>query len=415
VDPATISALKKVRASGRKLAENDQAFLANCGCAVAVANALPSVKENVDFVVADHGIGVIELAKMLTETDLAHCPIRVSQLQPIIGETKEGLRKLKPFETVLITGASGGGKSTVVTALLEQMVESYIQFCVVDPEGDYAEFPAVAVGDAKVEPRIAELMDLLAKPDTNVVANLLAIEPGERPRYLAALMPELAKLRVKTGRPHWIVLDEAHHCLPAKWDPAPISLPKELPAAIAVTVHPEEMSHDFLEMVSTVIGVGDHAEEMIRQFCKANGYSCSSSSGPLAAGEGLLWTKEQGVQKMVLRRPQARKQRHARKYAEGELGEDKSFYFRGPRGDLKLRAQNLVIFLQLAEGVDDQTWLHHLRAGEYSRWFEEAIKDPELAIEASAVEQDETLSVEETRSRIKEMVERKYTAPAKSD
>jgi hydroxymethylpyrimidine pyrophosphatase-like HAD family hydrolase len=41
-------------------AENDQAFLSSCGCAVAVANALPSVKEKVDFVVADHGAGVIE-------------------------------------------------------------------------------------------------------------------------------------------------------------------------------------------------------------------------------------------------------------------------------------------------------------------------------------------------------------------
>jgi hydroxymethylpyrimidine pyrophosphatase-like HAD family hydrolase len=36
-------------------AENDQAFLSTCGCAVAVANALPSVKEKADFVVADHG------------------------------------------------------------------------------------------------------------------------------------------------------------------------------------------------------------------------------------------------------------------------------------------------------------------------------------------------------------------------
>jgi phosphoglycolate phosphatase (TIGR01487 family) len=38
-------------------AENDQAFLAACGCAVAVANALQSVKEKADFVVADHGLG----------------------------------------------------------------------------------------------------------------------------------------------------------------------------------------------------------------------------------------------------------------------------------------------------------------------------------------------------------------------
>ena len=103
-----------------------------------------------------------------------------------------------------------------------------------------------------------------------------------------------------------------------------------------------------------------------------------------------------------------------RKYAEGELGEDKSFYFRGPNGSLNLRAHNLVIFLQMAQGIDDQTWTHHLRSGEYSRWFGEAIKDDELAAETRAVEQNEALSAQESRGRIKEIVERRYTAPAKS-
>jgi hypothetical protein len=41
---------------------------------------------------------------------------------------------------------------------------------------------------------------------------------------------------------------------------------------------------------------------------------------------------------------------------------------RGPENALNLRAQNLMIFLQLADGVDDRTWQHHLHAGDYSRW-----------------------------------------------
>ena len=60
-------------------------------------------------------------------------------------------------------------------------------------------------------------------------------------------------------------------------------------------------------------------------------------------------------------KPKERQKRHARKYAEGELGEDRSFYFRGPEATLNLRAQNLSTFLQMAAGVDDRTWLHHLR------------------------------------------------------
>ena len=395
-------------------AENDQAFLRSCGCSVAVGNALSTVKENADFVVADHGAGVAELSKLLIETDLSGQQIGVRKIQPVIGESDGVPRRLNPFETVLVTGSSGGGKSTVVTALLEQMIAHDLQFCVIDPEGDYAEFPAVMVGDAKHEPSVSEIMDLLAKPDTSVVVNLLAIDATERPRYLAGLMPELSKLRISTGRPHWIVLDEAHHCLPAEWDPAPVSLPQELPAAIAVTVHPEEVSPDFLKLVSTVVGVGDKAEEVIQHFCAAAGYSCADFSDPLGAGDGVFWTREEGLRKIALLRPQERQKRHVRKYAEGELGEDKSFYFRGPNGSLNLRAHNLAIFLQMAQGVDDQTWTHHLRLGEYSRWFGEAIKDDELAAETRAVEQNEVLSAQESLERIKEIVERRYTAPAKS-
>jgi hypothetical protein len=79
-----------------------------------------------------------------------------------------------------------------------------------------------------------------------------------------------------------------------------------------------------------------------------------------------------------------------------------------------LRAQNLSIFLQLAAGVDDKTWLHHLRAGAYSQWFRDAIKDDDLAFEAAAIEQDQPLTATESRARIRDIVERRYTAPAKS-
>ena len=71
-------------------------------------------------------------------------------------------------------------------------------------------------------------------------------------------------------------------------------------------------------------------------------------------------------------------------YAEGDVGPVLSFYFRGPEAGLNLRAQNLIIFTQIAEGLDDETWSYHLRRGDYSRWFREVIKDAELADEAVA-------------------------------
>src|SRR5262249_52325982 len=51
-------------------AENDQAFLSACGCAVAVANALPSVRAKADLIVGEHGAGVAQLARMIIDGDL---------------------------------------------------------------------------------------------------------------------------------------------------------------------------------------------------------------------------------------------------------------------------------------------------------------------------------------------------------
>ena len=246
------------------------------------------------MVVADHGAGVIELARLLTDHDMRRAGLKIPRVQPVLGtRTDAAPISLSPFETTLITGSSGSGKSTVVTALLEQMRDLVYQFCVIDPEGDYSEFAdAVVVGDAKQEPRLAEVRSLLAKPDVSVVVNLLAIEPQERPHFLAKFLPEIAKLRSKTGRPHWIVLDEAHHCLPAEWDPAPITLPKEFPAAIAVTVHPDQLARHFLELVSTVVGVGNGSFAAIEKFCKATGRpSPDPQAAALTAGQVHLLTR----------------------------------------------------------------------------------------------------------------------------
>jgi hypothetical protein len=133
----------------------------------------------------------------------------------------------------------------------------------------------------------------------------------------------------------------------------------------------------------------------------------------LEKGEALVWSREAGGEPVRVRSvpPRGERQRHHRKYAEGELAPELSFYFRGPKGKLKLRAQNLMLFTQLAEGVDDETWLYHLRQGEYSHWFREVIKDEELAEEAAHIERRPEVSAEESRSLVKEAIERRYTAP----
>ena len=65
--------------------------------------------------------------------------------------------------------------------------------------------------------------------------------------------------------------------------------------------------------------------------------------------------------------------------------------------------------MQLADGVDEETWTHHLRAGHYSRWFRDVIKDDELARETRSVEADTSLPSADARERIKDAIRRRYT------
>ena len=134
----------------------------------------------------------------------------------------------------------------------------------------------------------------------------------------------------------------------------------------------------------------------------------------LEPGEMLVWTEPQrrGRAQIRVAPSKTERRRHRRKYAEGELPPDRSFYFRGPEAKLNLRAQNLMLFLQIADGVDDDTWLHHLRQGDYSRWMRGSIKDDTLAEEVAEVEQAADIAPAASRARVRSAVEEHYTVPA---
>src|SRR5262249_14332004 len=131
-------------------------------------------------------------------------------------------------------------------------------------------------------------------------------------------------------------------------------------------------------------------------------------------GEVLVWRCRDGSEPFFVRPSKARteRRRHIRKYAEGELPPDRSFYFRGPENKLNLRAQNLILFLQLAEGVDEETWNFHRAQGDYSTWIRQGIKDDALADEVAALEKDAKLTAAESRQKLRAAIERVYTLPA---
>jgi HAD superfamily hydrolase (TIGR01484 family) len=401
-------------------AENDHAFLSICECAVAVENALPAVKQKADIVTfADHGAGVAQLIDEMLADDLASREAgSLSRHDVLLGKNAQGKKVgLSPFRvSALVVGSSGGGKSTVVAGLVERLRDANYNFCIIDPEGDYDSVEsAVVLGNPEHAPTVDECVQLLCKPDQNAVINLLGVKLNDRPLFFLSLFARIRELRARTGRPHWLIVDEAHHAMPANWRPTDQHLPERLEGVVMVSVSPKLVAPSVLRALDTLVVLGDRPREMLREFTDAN-RSTPPEDVPeaLEAGTAVLWSKSTPETSALLRVEPGRteRRRHLRKYAEGELPEDRSFYFRGPEKKLNLRAHNLILFMDLADGVDDETWLFHLRQGEISQWLRRAIKDETLATQAAAIERNQQLDAAASRRKMRELIEATYTLPA---
>jgi len=404
-------------------AENDLAFMRTCGCAVAVGNALPAVKAAADVVTkALRGAGVAEAIETWIDGESRLLDAAVARHSVPIGTTLADGREvmLRPDRgSVLITGTSGGGKSTLATAILEQLAASKFQLCLFDPEGDYGNFAdAVTFGDANTPVTPEPVLDAVRKLGTNVTVNLLGSNVEERPDVLASLFPAVLDIRAKYGRPHWILVDEAHHVLPRGRDAGDgINLDGQMPS-IFITVHPDTLATGALQSLGTVLIIGRDSLDLIDVLSRALGRPCPPlpDRGP-EVGEAVCWECRTDAPPTLIavNKPKGAVKRHTRKYADGTLGEDRSFFFRGPDGAMKIRAQNLSMFLQVGDGVDRDTYLFHLRNGDFETWIRTSIKDDDLADEVANFAANHDLSIDEDRRLMRAAIEGRYTAPATPD
>jgi hypothetical protein len=366
------------------------------------------------------GAGVAELIDRLLATDLAEIDADGSRYRVALARDDDGTEVLyAPHrETLLLTGQSGGGKSTLSLGLLERISAAGFQWCVLDPEGDYENTEdAVTEGSSANAPEPSQVLDLLRKTDKGVVVNMLAVPIADRPSFLARMLPEILALRAHIGRPHVVLIDEAHHMLPRDWDPGGAAVPVDLEGFLFVTTHPDQVSPRVLDCVNRLLVVGKQADEAVEAFCTVRKAIVPGEVPQVEPGEVLMLDPAQGppynqgaVRKLTAIPGSSDRRRHRRKYAEGRLGEDKSFYFRGETGQLNLRAHNLTLFVDLADGVDEATWEWHRQLGHYSQWLRDAVKDNDLADEVAEVERNGA-SPAEARQQIRAAVEQRYTAP----
>ena len=397
-------------------AENDHALLAACECSAAVANALPLLKDRADLVTAgDHGSGVEELIEGLRRDDLSSLDAHLWRHNVLIGRSRSGDFGVSPYGVgVLIAGQSGSGKSTLVSGFIERLAEAKYQYCVIDPEGDYEGTPdALAIGTTEHPPSIEQILAAQASADRNTIANLLAIPLAGRPQFFASLLPRLLELRAAAGRPHWLVIDEVHHLL-GESAAVPIPAGGFAGGVLMVTVHPEKVSRGALAAVDVVIATGNDPASVFGGFARAIGIAPPTEPIGESSAGASVWLRREGNPPLPIEPvpAKAERRRHRRKYAQGELPPDRNFVFRGPQGKLNLRAQNLQTFLQMGEGVDDETWTHHLEGHDYSSWIRQAIKDEALAADLEKIENQPGVPPFESRKAVREAIERRYTSPA---
>jgi hypothetical protein len=198
--------------------ENDHALLELSEYAVATANAVQPLKDAADWVTREtHGDGVLEVVADLIETDLARLAPKRRRRALCIGKDRDGRDVVFPSRraSVLVTGENGG-TNALGKVLLERLCRTGYQFCVLDTEGAYLDFkPAVAFGTLTNPPSVQEVLTAMEKPDVQAVVCLAAVPREERHEFVERLLIPLRELRAATGRPHWILVDEAHDLLPA--------------------------------------------------------------------------------------------------------------------------------------------------------------------------------------------------------
>jgi hydroxymethylpyrimidine pyrophosphatase-like HAD family hydrolase len=275
--------------------ENDHALLDLSEYSVATANAVSSLKSAADWVTqATHGEGVLEVVADIIETDLARLVPKKRRRALCIGRDPEGQEVVFPSRraSVLITGEPRTTTS-LGTALLERLCKAGYQYCVLDTQGDYLKIKeAVVFGTLENPPAVEEVLTALEKPDVQAVVCLAAVPEEDRHQFVEHLLVPLRELRAETGRPHWILVDEAHDLLPAssEADDSPATGAEN---TIYVTNDPMALAPGILASVDGIAACGDGAAEVLDAFAAAVSWGVPALPAQKPhEGQALLWFRK---------------------------------------------------------------------------------------------------------------------------
>lgn len=391
-------------------AENDQSLFEVSELAVAVANATAGAKSQADVVLSHpNGQGVQTLVRgLLAGTVPPHEPRASRRIQ--IGREAAGRAPVfvSPLSllsgNVGVVGGSGSGKSWSVGFLAEQLLQRGYQLCIIDPEGDYRGLRAyprtLLLGGVDVMlPPPEDVLMLAEYTDVSFILDLSTYTLPDRQAYVAQLLPALSALRARRGRPHWFVIDEIHSFCPAEGSPTTQAVLDHAPGGgfAFVSYSPQQVNPAILDAVDhwliTRMQMPDEMALVGRMLNGAGftGYDPGMPAG-LAVGQALLYMEDTageplpspGLIEFESTRRVVPHVRHLHKYLHAQLPEPKRFYFHlngadGEGDQCPQSAASLWAFREALPHVPLSTLEYHTERGDFERWMDEVLHDPELA------------------------------------
>ncbi len=381
-------------------AENDLSLLRAAEVGVAVGNAVRSVRQHADVVL--EGEDGADVARLLTGPYLTGgrrlCPTR---RWIDVGAYDDGAPVLVPGSQarILVTGASGAGKSYLVGLMAERWVLAGYSVLVVDPEGDHvalAELSNVRIVDAgEYLPPPVDLMGAMLHPGGSVVLDLSGMVEAEKVRYLRRLRAVTRTQSEAHGVPHWVVFDEAHLRGNRDLEHEPVWTPRG--GYVLASFMPGLIATSTLECADVVLRMEDGDSTLGTVAAPARRATIRFGSGPTRV--------------FAVGARRTRHVRHRHKYADVQLPQARRFYFR-TEGAEPVVAGTLQEFRAAVRHVDPAVLEFHLERGDLSRWLGDTIADRDLATCVAALEGDlaarRAADIERVRQQIVAAVGSRY-------
>jgi hypothetical protein len=375
--------------------ESDVPLLDACGLSACPRDSVDVVRQRVDWVLPGrHGDDVAAALEAMVLDDRFPAG-RTGRQRVALGwvvATGEQVSLPARGVNVLVHGDSHSGKSWLAGALVERLVGGRYAVCVIDPEGDYgvlARLPGVASIDVRTPDDVDRALAPLADdPSRSVVLDLSNASHASKPSLVERALRTALEMRHRLARPHWVVVDEAHHVFrPNGIDPGPPDFARG--GFCLITYRPSELPGNVVRAMDVfILARTTSASELpcLRTALSAFGGLAETALSALAQlprGEFVMVRRDADGRSEVLTFVSAPRQtvhvRHRAKYVDSIVAPGREFLFRRPDGQVGGAADSLQAFRRVVAIAPDDVLAHHAGQGDFSRWVEDVFRDAELA------------------------------------